>query len=67
MDVGTLIQRIRRQIKEEVSNVEGMLASDKCATIEEYKKLVGIVAGLARADAIIVDIAARMIEIEDNF
>lgn len=67
MDVGTLIQRIRRQIREDIVNVEGMLSADKCATIEEYKKLVGVVSGLSKADAIVVDIASKMVQMEDNF
>jgi hypothetical protein len=67
MDVGSMILRMRRQIKEEIRTVEEMLSADKCASIEEYKKLVGIVAGLSRADSIIVDSASRMLETEENF
>lgn len=67
MDVGSMIIRMRRLIREEVAAVEHMLASDKCSSMEEYKKLVGIVAGLDRADAIIVECASKAAHSEENF
>lgn len=67
IDTGSMIMRMRRLIREEVAGVERMLASDKCSSMEDYKKLVGIVAGLDRADNIIVECASKAIQQEENF
>ena len=66
MDAGSFIQRVRRQIRSEVESISDMLVADKCSSMEEYKKMVGIISGLLRSDQIIMDVASKATSEEDN-
>lgn len=57
---------IKHEINQKMTEVEMHVASGKCADYADYKRNVGLIAGLDAAKTIINDVAKRLSDDEDE-
>lgn len=56
---------LRKQIREQMNNYADDVAGGACATFDEYKRLCGVIEGLAIAERFLLDLREK-VEKEDN-
>lgn len=66
MTAGVLVQRARRRMQEEIASLTTILASDRCASMEDYKRIVGMIKGLTLAEHLLVQAAEAVERSSDN-
>lgn len=53
------------RLREEMNSIADDVSTGMCASFEDYKYLVGIINGLARAERIILDIAQKQSDVDE--
>lgn len=56
---------LRKQIREQMNNYADDVAGGSCVTFEEYKRLCGVIEGLAIAERFLLDLREK-VEKEDD-
>jgi hypothetical protein len=56
---------LREKIRDDLNNYADDLANGACQSFEEYRKLCGVIQGLAIAERYIIDLAKKMDEAND--
>lgn len=55
-----IYDRLRKHIRERMNDVADALANGSCTSFEEYKRLCGVIEGLAYAERDILDIKEEL-------
>lgn len=54
------LEILRKKFRERMNDVTDMVATGQCASFEEYRKLCGVIEGLAYAERDLIDLAETM-------
>lgn len=54
------LELLRKKFRERMNDLADTLASGQCASFEEYRKLCGVIEGLAYAERDLIDLAETM-------
>lgn len=53
------MELLQKQIRKQMNEYADDVATGQCATLDEYKKLCGVIQGLALAERYLLDLAER--------
>lgn len=56
---------IRDAFRREMNDLADTVATGACTSWDEYKKITGVIEGLARAESILIDIVERKLSSDD--
>jgi len=59
------VRVLREKIRDDLNNYADDLANGACQSFEEYRKLCGVIQGLAIAERYIIDLAKKVDEAND--
>ena len=59
------VRVLREKIRDDLNNYADDLANGSCQSFEEYRKLCGVIQGLAIAERYILDLAKKVDEAND--
>jgi hypothetical protein len=58
--------RLRKQIREQMNNYADDVAGGACGTFDEYKRLCGVIEGLAIAERFLLDLCEKVEKADDD-
>lgn len=54
------LELLRKKFRERMNDVTDMVATGQCASFDDYRKLCGVIEGLAYAERDLIDLAETM-------